>query len=66
MEAPTLISDWQRNLLKARRSRQRAAVLQECNENGSAVICAAYMPEVYKISMVRMTERSDELANVRV
>ena len=26
---------------------------------------AAYMPEVYKISMVRMTEMSDELANVR-
>lgn len=36
------------------------------NESGSAVSYAAYMPEVYKISMVRMTKRSDELANVRV
>ncbi len=37
-----------------------------CIESGSAVSYVAYMPEVYKISMVRMAERSDELANVRV
>ncbi|EDO62383.1 hypothetical protein CLOLEP_00802 [[Clostridium] leptum DSM 753] len=40
--------------------------MQKCSESGSAVNCAAYMPEVYKISMVRMAERSDKLANVRV
>ena len=53
-------------LSEARRSRQRAVQTGEAVEIGSEVNSAAYMPEVYKISMVRMTGRSDELANVRV
>ena len=51
---------------KVRRSRQRAAQTGQAVESCPEVDGAAYMPGVYKISMVRMTGRSDELANVRV
>ena len=40
--------------------------MQQCIEIGSVVNRAAYMPEVYKISKVRMAEKPDELANVQV
>jgi len=36
------------------------------NESDPEVGCVAYMPGVYKIPMVRMLERADELAKVRV
>ena len=36
------------------------------NESYPEVGDVAYMPGVYKMYMVRMTEMSDELANVRV
>ncbi len=36
------------------------------NESDPEVGCVAHMPGVYKIPMVRMPERTDELANVRV
>lgn len=35
-------------------------------ESRPAVDDAAYRPGVYKIPMVRMSDRTDELANVRV
>ncbi len=50
---------------KARRGRQRVAVFLK-HESCPEVDGVTYMPGVYKIPMVRMTERSDEPANVRV
>jgi len=51
---------------RARKSRQRAAQTGYAVESCPEVDGAAYMPGVYKVSMVRMTGRSDEPANVRV
>ena len=36
------------------------------HENAPEVGCATYMSGVYKMLMVRMSERTDELANVQV
>ena len=51
---------------KARRSRQRVTQTDNAVESCAAVHSVTYMPEVYKISMVRIIERFDELANVQV
>ena len=51
---------------KARRSRQRAAQTGEAVESCPEVDGVAYMPGVYKISMVRMNGSSDEPVSVRV
>ena len=55
-------------LSEARKSRQRVALTGKAEESVPAVGCATYMPEVYKISMVRMWdwEPTDEHSNVRV
>lgn len=39
---------------------------ENINESGSAVNGVTYRSGVYKLYMVRMTEMSDELLNVRV
>jgi len=36
------------------------------NESNPEVGCVTYMPGVYKMPMVRMSERTDELVDVRV
>ncbi len=36
------------------------------DESVSEMGCVTYMPGVYKIPMVRMSEKTDEFANVRV
>ena len=41
-------------------------VKQKCYESYPEVGGVTYMPGVYKIPMVRMSERTGELANVRV
>jgi len=50
---------------KARRGRQRVAVFLK-HESCPEVDGVTYMPEVYKLSMVRMSEKADKSANVRV
>ena len=40
--------------------------MYEANESYLEVDGVSYMPGVYKVSMMRMIKRSDELVNVRV